>query len=56
MMTDADIARLRQIAAELEPHFVQPNLLSPLCFQGRLMDLAALALADHAGMTPPALA
>lgn len=54
-LTDADLARLRQIAAELEPHFVQPNLLSPLCFQGRLMDLAALALADHAATQPPAL-
>jgi AraC family transcriptional regulator len=43
----ADVARLRAIVAELEPHFVQPRLLSTLIFQGRLMDLAALALARH---------
>ena len=54
-LTDADIARLQAIAAELAPHFCQPNLLSPICFQGRLMDLAALALAEHAQTQPPAL-
>ncbi len=54
-LTDADIVRLKAIATELEPHFCEPNLLSPICFQGRLMDLAALALADHAKSQPPAL-
>jgi AraC family transcriptional regulator len=54
-LTDSEVFRLRQIAAELEPHFIQPNLLSPLCFQGRLMDLAALALADRVASLPPAL-
>jgi AraC family transcriptional regulator len=54
-LSDAEIARLREIAAELEPHYCTPGLLSPLCFQGRLMDLAALALADHAKTQPPAL-
>lgn len=54
-LTDEEIARLSAIAAELEPHFVQPSLLSNLAFQGRLMDLAALILADHARTQPPAL-
>ncbi|HVU34891.1 MAG TPA: AraC family transcriptional regulator [Opitutaceae bacterium] len=54
-LDDVEIRRIRQIAAELEPHYVHPNLLSPLLFQGRLMDLAALALADHASAQPPSL-
>jgi AraC family transcriptional regulator len=54
-LSDADIARLLHIADELDPHFREPNLLSPLCFQGRLMDLSLLALADRAQTQPPAL-
>lgn len=54
-LSDAEIARLRQIATELDPHFQKPNLLSPLHFQGRLMDLATIALAGNVGEQPPAL-
>jgi len=54
-LSDAEIARLLAIAAELEPHFLRPNLLSPLHFQGRLMDLATMALAGNAASQPPAL-
>mgnify|MGYP000435015196 CR=1 FL=1 len=54
-LTDADIARLQAIAAELEPHFCEPNFISPVVFQGRLMDLTALALADKVTTQPPAL-
>ncbi|MBL9195034.1 MAG: helix-turn-helix transcriptional regulator [Opitutaceae bacterium] len=54
-LTDEDVARLTAIAAEVEPHFRQPSLLSPLVFQGRLMDLCALALSDQTTSLPPAL-
>ncbi len=54
-LSDADIAQLTAIATELEPHFLRPNLLSPLHFQGRLMDLAALALSGDVATLPPAL-
>jgi AraC family transcriptional regulator len=46
-LTDADIARLQAIAAEIEPHYQHPNQLSPLLFEGRLMDLALLVLAGN---------
>ena len=52
-LTDADIARLQAIAAELEPHFCEPNFISPVVFQGRLMDLTALALASFATAAEP---
>jgi AraC family transcriptional regulator len=54
-LNDEEIERLIAIAAELEPHFQRPNLLSPLHFQGRLMDLATIALAGNSGEQPPAL-
>lgn len=54
-LTADEITRLKAIAAELEPHFLRPNLLSPLHFQGRLMDLATMALAGNEGKQPPAL-
>jgi AraC family transcriptional regulator len=54
-LTAREITRLKGIGAELEPHFRQPNLLSSLHFQGRLMDLAALALAGNDSAQPPAL-
>lgn len=54
-LDDAAIERLLAIAREVEPHFQKPNLLSPIVFQGRLMDLAALALADLVTQLPPAL-
>lgn len=47
--------RLERIAEEIEPHYVRPNALSHLVFQGRLMDLAALALAGNEVVQPPAL-
>ncbi len=43
----ADIARLEAIAGELEPHYLNPNQLSTLHFEGRLMDLALLMLAGN---------
>jgi AraC family transcriptional regulator len=46
-LTDDQIARLKAIVAELEPRFHQPNILSPLHFQGRLMDLAVLILSGN---------
>lgn len=54
-LNDEEIARLKNIAGELEPHFQRPNLLSPLHFQGRLMDLATIALAGNDGRQAPAL-
>jgi AraC family transcriptional regulator len=46
-LTDDQVERLKAIAGELEPHFHQPSLLSPLHFQGRLMDLAVLILSGN---------
>lgn len=43
-LSDADIARLHSIAAELDPAFCQPNAVSPLIFQRRLIDLSLLLL------------
>lgn len=52
---EADIARLEAIAAEVEPHYQHPHELSTLHFEGRLMDLALLALAGNDSAQPPAL-
>jgi AraC family transcriptional regulator len=54
-LNQEEIERIKSIAAELEPHFQRPHLLSPLHFQGRLMDLATIALAGNDGHQPPAL-
>lgn len=54
-LSDDDIARLQALATELEPHFLQPNVLSHFVFQGRLMDLALLALAGNDAKQAPAL-
>ena len=54
-LTDEQIARLKAIAAELEPHFQRPTLLSGLHFQGRLADLAVMMLSDNDAVTPPDL-
>ncbi|MEO7415146.1 MAG: AraC family transcriptional regulator [Opitutaceae bacterium] len=54
-LTEAEITRIKAIAAELEPHFLRPSLISPLHFQGRLMDLATIALAGNVVEQPPAL-
>jgi AraC family transcriptional regulator len=54
-LSDADIARLEAIAAEVEPHYLQPHELSTLHFEGRLMDLSLLALAGNDAAQVPAL-
>jgi len=46
-LDDADIARLEAIAAEAEPHYLNPHRLSPLVFERQLMDLSLLALAGN---------
>jgi AraC family transcriptional regulator len=46
-LTDADVARLEAIAAEIEPHYLRPNQLSILHIEGRLMDLALLILCGN---------
>ena len=53
-LSDADIARLEAIAAAVEPHYLNPNQLSTLHFEGRLMDLALLVLegSDAAQLAP----
>jgi AraC family transcriptional regulator len=43
-LTAAEILRLQAIAADLEPHYRRPTVLSPLYFTGRLSDLALIAL------------
>lgn len=43
-LDDQAIARLRQIAVNLEPHFCHPVVASPLHYQRHLMDLALLLL------------
>jgi AraC family transcriptional regulator len=52
-LTPEQVTRLREITAELEPHFRSPNVLSPLHFQGRLMDLAVLILSGSSEAAPP---
>jgi AraC family transcriptional regulator len=52
---DAEIARLTAIAAEIEPHYLNPNQLSSLHFEGRLNDLALLMLAGNDAVEQPAL-
>lgn len=54
-LTDEQVARLKAIAAELEPHFSRPTLLSSLHFQGRLADLAVMILSGNDAVTPPDL-
>ena len=54
-LSDAEIVRLATIAAEVEPHYLNPQLLSPLHFERRLMDLALLALAGNDSALLPAL-
>jgi len=54
-LSDADIARLEALAAEVEPHYLHPHQLSPLLFDGRLMDLALLVLAGNDAVLLPAL-
>lgn len=51
-LNDAHVAKLRAIAAELEPHVQRPTLLSPLHFQGRLMDLAIMILSGNDAAAP----
>lgn len=53
-LSDADITRLEALAAAVEPHYLNPNQLSTLHFEGRLMDLALLALegSDAAQLAP----
>jgi AraC family transcriptional regulator len=43
-VTDAQIARIERVAADLEPHFCKPTQVSPLHFQRGLTELALLAL------------
>ena len=43
-LTDADIARLLEIARNLEQHFCHPIVASPLHFKRGLMDLSLLLL------------
>lgn len=50
-----ELARIKQFAAELEPHFRHPSVLSPLHFQARLLDLAVMLLDDRAARQPPSL-
>lgn len=52
-LSDADIARLRQIAAALEPHYCQPVIASPLHFQRALTDLALLMLEGDSHAAAP---
>jgi len=54
-LNEADIARLQAIAAAVEPHYLNPHQLSPLHFEGRLMDLALLVLAGNDSAQAPAL-
>lgn len=54
-LNDDEIARFKAIAAELEPHFLRPTVLSSLHFQARLLDLAVLALGGHDVKQPPNL-
>jgi AraC family transcriptional regulator len=43
-LTDADIARIQDIAEKLQPHFCQPVVASPLHFQRALTELSLLVL------------
>lgn len=55
-LTDADVARLRAVADELEPAFCHPTFLSPLIFQHRILDLSRLMLEGRAfDELPPGL-
>jgi AraC family transcriptional regulator len=54
-LNDEQVAKLKAIAAELEPHFSHPTLLSPLHLQGRLADLAVMILSGGDTAPPPDL-
>lgn len=55
-LTANEVAELRKLGRELEPAFRQPNLVSPLQFERRLIELSLLALAGRAfDVLPPAL-
>ena len=41
-LTRTELARIKRFAAELEPHFRRPTVLSPLHFQARLLDLSIM--------------
>jgi len=43
-LTEADIARIQDIAEKLQPHFCQPVVASPLHFQRALTELSLLVL------------
>ncbi|ACB74636.1 helix-turn-helix transcriptional regulator [Opitutus terrae] len=51
-LPDVEIKRVAAIANDLEPAFRQPNTLSQLVFQRRLIDLALLLLKDSPMATP----
>lgn len=54
-LSDDEVARLQQIASDVESHFCRPNLLSPIRFQSALMELSTLALSDRARSEAPAV-
>lgn len=52
----AGVAKLRALAAEIEPHFCRPTLVSPLVFQRVLMEVSLLLVeGDEFATLPPAL-
>lgn len=54
-LSDDQIVQLKRMVADLEPHFCRPSILSPLHFQGRLMDLAVMILGGSDAAPPPDL-
>lgn len=50
-----EVARLKQFAVELQPHFDRPSVISPLLFQGRLMDLSLMMLSGRETQQLPSL-
>jgi AraC family transcriptional regulator len=55
-LATADLTKLRRLAAQIEPHFCRPTLLSPIVFQRALMELSLQLVEDNEGaMLPPAL-
>lgn len=52
-LAPADIARLLQIAGNLEQHFIKPVVASPLHFQRGLMDLSLMILEGVARANDP---
>lgn len=55
VLTAGEAARVREIANELEPHFLNPTDISPLVFQARLLDLSLMLLAGRAGSATSSL-